>query len=181
MTPGIPPDARLIGKGRQGTVYQIARDRCIKIYKNHRYAQMETDAYRKARSSRFTPKLFESGPDYIVMEYIRGEPLQQYLKDKETITLEISKQLLALIEEMERLGFSRIDAGLSHIIVSGPQDWKWIDLVHCYTKKYKKPLVMLSGLKQIGLLDPFLMHVKELNPLLYEKWKNRHGHKGRAT
>jgi putative serine/threonine protein kinase len=163
--------ASRIGKGKQGEVYQLSSDRCIKIYNNELHAQMESNSYKLAEGSTLIPKLYEAGPNYLIMELLHGETLQVYLKRKGTITKSDTEQIVWIIHEMIRLGFTRIDAALFHIIVvEGQQSYKIIDLVNCYTKRYRIPMVMFKGLSKLGLLDPFLMHVKALDPELYKVW-----------
>lgn len=163
--------ASLMGKGKQGMVYRLSSDRCIKIYKDPAHALMECESYRLAEGSSIIPKLYGSGPNYLIMELVHGKSLDIYLKRKATITSGDTQRILFILHEMSRLGFTRIDAALFHIFIeeqsSSP---KIIDLVNCYTKQYRLPLVMFKGLSKLCLLDPFLRHVKALDPELYQMW-----------
>lgn len=165
----VPADAQFIGRGKQGAVYQISPDRCMKLYYKTKHAQMEYEAYVCAAQSSMIPKLYEHGARYLVMEYIHGESLQNKLAAAKMITREECAGILELIYEMKRLGFKRIDTALFHMYMSSPAV-KIIDLVHAYQQERSIPTVMLKGLAKLQLLDIFLNHVQDLDHLLYKEW-----------
>ncbi|WP_314588162.1 RIO1 family regulatory kinase/ATPase [Paenibacillus terrigena] len=165
----LPADAVLIGRGKQGMVYQISADRCIKFYKNKEHARMEYTAYRLAEGSPIIPKLYEYGEDYLVLEFINGYSLKRTLETTKTISRAESEQILYIIHEMKRLGFTRIDIALFHIYIQ-EHTCKIIDLVNSYNKEYPVPKVMLKSLAKLGLLGPFMTHIKDLDSDLYLIW-----------
>lgn len=75
-----PTSYKLIGKGAQGAVFRLTRDRCVKIYAKEEHVAMEQEVLQAAKGSEFFPVLYESGKNYTVMEYISGESLYEYLK-----------------------------------------------------------------------------------------------------
>ncbi|MCU6796035.1 kinase [Paenibacillus sp. WQ 127069] len=165
--------AVLIGKGKQGRVYKLASDRCIKIYSDEQHAQMEYMSYCRAEGSPVIPKLYEAGPNYLIMELVQGASLDRYLKKKGAMTRSDTERILFIIHEMIRLGFTRIDAAVFHIFIDQDQPTgKVIDLVNSYTKQYHIPLVMFKGLSKLNVLNSFLTHVKVLDPELYQIWAN---------
>jgi putative serine/threonine protein kinase len=165
--------AVLIGKGKQGRVYKLASDRCIKIYSDEQHAQMEYKSYCRAEGSPVIPKLYEAGPNYLIMELVQGASLDRYLKKKGAMTRSDTERILFIIHEMIRLGFTRIDAAVFHIFIDQDQPTgKVIDLVNSYTKQYHIPLVMFKGLSKLNVLNSFLTHVKALDPELYQMWAN---------
>ncbi|NOU94841.1 hypothetical protein GC093_16670 [Paenibacillus sp. LMG 31456] len=166
----LPPGAVLIGRGKQGSVYKLSSDRCVKFYNNEKHARKEYNAYRLAEGSPIIPKLYENGPNYLVIEFIQGESLKKTLAKRGTITRSDSEQILHIIYEMRRLGFTRIDTALFHIYIQADHSCKIIDLVNSYNREYDIPKVMLKGLAKMGLLAPFLLHVKGLDPDMYTKW-----------
>ncbi|MFD0675755.1 MULTISPECIES: hypothetical protein [unclassified Paenibacillus] len=166
----LPPGAVLIGRGKQGSVYKLSSDRCIKFYNNEKHARMEYNSYRLAEGSPIIPKLYENGPNYLIIEFIQGEPLKKILSKRGTITRSDSEQILHIIYEMQRLGFTRIDAALFHIYIQQGQSGKIIDLVNSYNREYDVPKVMLKGLSKMSLLAPFLRHIKELDRDMYTTW-----------
>ncbi|WP_240414062.1 kinase [Paenibacillus periandrae] len=163
--------AALIGKGKQGRVYKLASDRCVKIYSDEQHAQMEYMSYCRAAGSPVIPKLYEAGPNYLIMELVQGTSLDRYLKKKGAMTRSDTEHILFIIHEMTRLGFTRIDAAVFHIFIDEDQPTgKVIDLVNSYTKQYRIPLVMFKGLSKLNVLNSFLAHVKVLDPELYQLW-----------
>ncbi|TDF92566.1 hypothetical protein [Paenibacillus piri] len=169
----VPSDADLIGRGKQGAVYKLSSDRCLKWYVNERHARLECRSYHMAAGSPLIPKLYGCGPQYIVMEYIQGECLQKVLRQKRALTMQQSGHILYIIDEMTRLGFTRIDIALAHIFIQETQTkqvCKIIDLVHAYSRVYDIPKVLFKGLFKLGLLAVFLEHAKELDREKYEKW-----------
>ncbi|WP_028552061.1 hypothetical protein [Paenibacillus sp. UNC451MF] len=165
----LPADAVLIGRGKQGAVYKLSSDRCVKVYKKEKHAAKEYRSYCLAEGSPFIPKIYEHGSNYLVLEYIQGEPLSKAIEKNQTITRIECEHILNMIHEMTRLGFTRIDTALFHIYIQG-DSCKIIDLVNSYHRQYSIPKVMLKGLAKVGVLQPFLQHIKELDTDIYKKW-----------
>ena len=63
------------------------------------------------------PLLYESGPKYIIIEYINGPNLKDYLLEKGRMPKHITQELINRFNEMKRLEFLRRDESLSHILV----------------------------------------------------------------
>ena len=73
-----PTSYPLVGRGREGAVFKISSDQCVKIYAKQRCAKNEGKVLIAAQESRIVPKLYEVGENYIIMEYIEGPSLDQY-------------------------------------------------------------------------------------------------------
>ena len=127
-------------------------------------------SYKIGQSSEIVPRLFEVGENYIVMEYIEGVSLWKYISNKKEISFDISKKIISLLKEMKRLGFTRIDSSLRHIIVTNDGSLKAIDLVYAYIRIDKKPVKIFTELKKIGLVKEFMNHVKTIDIALYNEW-----------
>jgi RIO-like serine/threonine protein kinase len=166
-----PTNYPLIGQGAQGAVFKISGDRCVKIYAANEDAEMEYTAFQRARSSSIIPRIYEKGPNYIIMEYLRGPSLSSYLQEKGMIPKWVTKQILHLLREMRRFHFTRIDCALRHIYIDRNNNLKVIDLVHAYTIKESFPSIMFTELRNSGLLRTFLQQVKEFEPKVYLEWK----------
>ncbi|MEK8131477.1 kinase [Paenibacillus filicis] len=176
-------DAVLIGRGKQGEVYRISPERCIKIYKEHVHARQEHEAYLRAQHSEYTPKLYEAGPDYLIMEYVQGETLYQRLKRKKRMTRKEAEMLHGVLKEMKRLEFTRRDIALFHILIPEEGSLKIIDLVHAYVKTSNVPHFLFKQLKKLGQLDRFADYMKEMDPVMLGDWNHyflkrggRYGH-----
>jgi len=167
-----PTSYPLIGRGNQGAVFKISPDQCVKIFPKPMHAQRESEALKAAQGSPIVAKLYEAGENYIIMEYIEGPSLQEYLKSKGKIKEDITKKILFLIEEMKRLKFTRLDSRLKEIIVTKQGELKMVDLVNHFTKKYEIPQLLLANLEKLGLLSSFLEQVKKIDPQSYLEWKD---------
>ncbi|MDP9740988.1 UNVERIFIED_ORG: putative Ser/Thr protein kinase [Bacillus sp. B2I3] len=75
-----PTSFPLIGKGAQGTVFKISSDKCVKICAKPEFAAKEGNVLKIAQESHAIPRLYEVGHNYIIMEYLEGPTLFQYLE-----------------------------------------------------------------------------------------------------
>jgi tRNA A-37 threonylcarbamoyl transferase component Bud32 len=126
----------------------------------------------KGQGLPFMPKLFESGHNYIIMEYIDGPSLRDYLQEHGTITESITRQIVFMKGEMKRLGFTNLDiCVIRHIFVDNQQILKTVD--HANASKRKPiPVRLLNTLSELGLIDLFLQLVKDMDQEFYSEWKN---------
>jgi len=168
-----PTDLKLIGKGAHGAVFRLSKDICVKIYADANNAKMEAEAYKLSQNSDIIPKLYGSGINYTVMEYIEGISLLEFLSHKKEIPFYISNQLINLFKEMQRIGFTRIDSSLRHIIIAADGHFKVIDLVYSYIICESFPKRAFDDLKDQFLLLPFLKHLMEIDPELYAIWHSK--------
>lgn len=161
----------LIGKGKQGAVFKISPERCVKIFATQKHFEQERDAYMRAQGSCITPKLYEIGPNYLIMEHIKGLTLNKHLEKKRMISIELTKQILFIFREMKRLGFTRLNVRLKHVIITQEHGLKIIDHVNSFNIKEHRPILLFNKLKSLGLLYSFLRQVKELDIETYSEWK----------
>ena len=170
-----PTSYPLIGTGKQGAVFKISSDRCVKIYAKPKNVLKESEAYKATQESTIFPKLFEVGENYLVLEYIEGSTLKHYLKSKGNITEDITQKILSLLEEMNRLKFALLDARLSNIIITDHEVLKVIDLVQAFKLSddwSNRPESLMRGLNRLGLLPSFLEQVKKFDQQSYDRWKD---------
>lgn len=166
-----PTDYKLIGKGEHGAVFKLSPEKCVKIYAKNKIASMEADAYRRIQGSSLAPKLYEIGPNYIIIEYIEGEKLYKYLRKKGEISKSITRQIIFLLEEMERLGFLELDIALQNVIVTKKGILKMVDYVNQFYWEERRPRALFKQLYNLDLLDSFLEQVKKINYEKYKEWK----------
>ncbi len=159
----------LIGKGHQGAVYRIAEDKCVKIYGSTDHCRQEKEVLLKSKDLPFIPKVYETGPNYIVMEYLLGPNLNAYLKKQLQLSEDISRRLLDILTMMKQSGFKQIDAPLRHIFVTN-NGFKMVDHVYSFTRVQDRPLELFQNLHERGFLDTFLEHVKVMDPKTHEAW-----------
>jgi RIO-like serine/threonine protein kinase len=122
------------------------------------------------QGSEIVPMLYEVGDNFIIMEFIDGISLWKYLSNKKEISFDIAKKIIFLLKEMKRLGFTRVDSSLRHIIVTKDESLKAIDLVYAYVRKDSKPVKVFTELQKIGLVKPFLDYVKIIDKELFNDW-----------
>ncbi len=162
----------LIDKGAHGAIFRIADDKCVKIYADKVNCELESKVYKAAQSSPIVPRLYEVGDNYIVMEYIDGESLYNYLSRKKRVSDHIVVKIVFLISEMERLGFTRRDTALRHVIVNSQKELKVVDIVYAYTRNDPNPFKLFTDLKTLGLVSDFMNKLKQINVDLYKRWKD---------
>ncbi|WP_432353147.1 kinase [Sporosarcina sp. A2] len=162
----------MIGKGSDGTVFQLTSERCIKVFHVEGTKALELNALQVGQSSQVIPRLYEDGPNYIVMEYINGVSLPQILKKEKQLSEAIVRQILALLLEMKRIGFERLDTEVRHILFNEDMDVKVIDLKRAFGSVRSTPTKLMKGIKKKGYLDDFMRHLKRIDPILYKEWKS---------
>jgi RIO-like serine/threonine protein kinase len=169
-----PTSYPLIGRGKQGAVFKISSDKCVKIYANQKNVLKESEAYKATQESPIVPKLYEVGENYIIMEYIEGPTLEQYLETEGNVTEDITKKILFLLKEMKLLKFIRVDANIKQIFVTKQGELKVIDHANSFKIKERpnRPESLMKGLKNLGLLSSFLEQVKNIDPQFYLEWKD---------
>lgn len=143
----------------------------MKIYTSNALAYLEYSSYQAAKHSFIVPLIYEKGPNYIIMEYLLGPALDNYLQTKRVLPKWVTTEILYLLKKMKQFHFSRIVFGLRHVFIDKNKKFKIIDLVHAYTIEEPVPSLLISELRQLGLLQTFLQQAQELDPLLYFEWK----------
>jgi predicted Ser/Thr protein kinase len=159
----------LIGAGHQGAVYRISEDRCVKIYGKPTHAKQEKAVLLNSKKLPFIPTVYETGPNYIVMEYLIGPDLNTFLKKQSKLTEDITKRLLSILQAMKNSGFKQIDAPLRHIIVTS-KGFKLVDHVYSFTRIQDRPLELFKDLRERNFLDSFLEQVRVIDPKTYKEW-----------
>ncbi|MGE6593764.1 hypothetical protein ACQKFU_30465 [Bacillus mycoides] len=160
----------LIGKGHQGAVYRVSEDQCVKIYGKIEHANREKNVLLSSQHLSFIPKVFETGSNYILMEYLSGPDLNTFLKKQSVLSEDITRQLLYILRKMKKSGFKKIDAPLRHIIVTN-NGFKLVDHVYSFSHEQKIPLELFKNLGERNFLDSFLEQVKAIDPKTHAKWK----------
>ncbi|MCQ6274844.1 hypothetical protein JMM81_07660 [Bacillus sp. V3B] len=159
----------LIGKGHQGAVYRIAEDQCVKIYGKPEHCKQEKEVLLSNQDLLFIPKVYETGSNYVLMEYLLGPNLNQYLKKQSHLSEEITRRLLDILTTMKKAGFKQIDAPLRHIFVTN-QGFKLVDHVYSFSREQNRPIELFQNLHERNFLDSFLEQVKIMDPETHAEW-----------
>ncbi|MGG1680087.1 serine/threonine protein kinase [Neobacillus sp. NRS-1170] len=166
-----PTSYELIGRGMQGAVFKLPNQKCVKIYPDEKHCRWEEEVLSKVQKSPFFPKLYDSGANYIIIEYVEGITLKDYLKNMETIPLEITQQIITIFKEMEHLKFTDYDIYLRHFMVTNNKTLKVIDHVKSFTRNRPQPKYFFEDLSNLGLLESFLSQAQTIDHSLNDKWK----------
>lgn len=167
-----PTSYKLIGQGAQGAVFQLSSKRCVKIYLKKEDVISEYNVLKKVNDAKspYFPKVYETGSNYIVMEYVKGPTLSQYLEKKKHMPRWLTKELVRMLREMKKLKLTRLDASPRHIFVVNDERLQVIDHVNSFKKHIPYPRQILEELESRKLKKDFLKQVKRSNPSLYRKW-----------
>lgn len=165
-----PTNLKLIGEGSQGAVFQLSEERCVKIYVNPNAAIKEGKALEAARETNIVPKVYEVGPNYVIMEYLKGTNLKDHLKTTKELPESFTKQIIMIRKELKRVGFIRIKTSIGHFIVTEGNVLKAIDHSDGLTMNDPYNPKMFRDLKKLGLLNTFLEQAKQIDPESYEDW-----------
>lgn len=161
----------LIGKGRQGAVFRVTDDMCVKVYGNEEDCKREYYALSLGQKTGIVPHVYGRGTNYIVLEHVAGVDLREYLQSQ-PLTEELSRKLIEMLVTFKQIGFERIDHHKRQIYVQADGNLKvidvgrtvWRDRVYPYPRK----LLTSLGDKHRAV---FLSHVQLMAPELYEEWQ----------
>ncbi|GIM27432.1 hypothetical protein CPJCM30710_00980 [Clostridium polyendosporum] len=103
---------------------------------------------------------------------MEGEPLPSYIK-KRGLTQKLAKNIIDLVEEFKRLGFTKIDIMAKHIFVDNQQNIMVIDPRKTYTTNYPYPTRIVRTLKKLNLFDDFLKILSNYKPHLISFWTKK--------
>lgn len=166
-----PTNFVLVGQGSQGAVFKLDNSRCIKVYESEKIAEQERNSYLKTIGSPIMPMLYETGHKYMIIEYVEGPNLKEYLIKKGKMNTEITQELINMFLEMRRLNFLRRDESLRHILLKDYRKVKIVDHVYAFTLKNPFPIKFFKQLKMIEMVDMFIEQGFELAPELFEEFK----------
>ncbi len=161
----------LIGKGRQGAVFKINEEMCIKVYGEVKDCQREYYAMNLGKDTPLLPNVYCKGDNFIVMEMVYGIDLREYLQAS-PLTKELSYKLIEMLITFKEIGFERIDHHKRQIYLQKDGTLKVIDVGRTVwrnrTYPYPRKLLQSLGTENKQL---FLTHVQEMAPPLYEEWQ----------
>lgn len=160
---------KVLGEGNHGVIYRLSSSRIIKVFKDEKSLLDESKILKKVSNSRFFPKVYDIGDDYIIRESVEGTELRKILKKGGGSEI-LYNNLLELLSEFYKLGFKKIDVRLRDIIVQDDLSFILIDPKGFYSRKKPFPSHLLKGLKALNLNDEFLDFTKKNNKNLYYTW-----------
>lgn len=161
----------MIGSGRQGAIFQVTPDTCVKVFGNEEDCAREFFALSLGQSSGLFPRVYEKGSNYILMEYIGGVDLREYLQSQ-PLTPALSMKLIDMLITFKQIGLERIDHHKRQIYVQPNGSLKVIDVGRTVWRNrvYPYPRKLLNSLGSEHRAA-FLEHVKLLSPELFQEWQ----------
>jgi len=162
----------MIGKGRQGAVFQLSEDVCVKVFGNSEDCEREYYALSLGQQTNLFPRVYGKGPFYIAMEIIKGVDLREYLQSQ-PLTPELSARLIEMLITFKQIGFERIDHHKRQIFLQPDGNLKVIDVARTVWRDrvYPYPRKLLTSLGEENK-ELFLSHVQAISPELYLEWKH---------
>jgi predicted Ser/Thr protein kinase len=162
----------MIGKGRQGAVFKINDQFCMKIYGEIEDCEREYYALSLGKKTQLLPKVHCKGKNFVVMDMVYGVDLREYLQVN-PLTKELSYKLIEMLLVFKEIGYERIDHHKRQIYLQHDGSLKVIDVGRTVwrnrTYPYPRKLLMSLGEDYKAV---FLSHVKEAAPELYNEWQH---------
>lgn len=161
---------QMIGKGRQGAVFQYSDDICVKVFGNQEDCDREYYALSLGKNTELFPKVHTKGKLYIAMDFVKGVDLREYLQSQ-PLTEELSNKLIQMLIVFKEIGYERIDHHKRQIYLQEDGSLKVIDVARTVWRDrvYPYPRKLLNSLGAENK-EVFLSHVQALAPELYKEW-----------
>lgn len=160
----------LLGKGNNGAVYLLPNGNVIKMFFCERDFVGEFSILEKVNGSKYFPRIYEIGTNYIIRECVEGEILTSYIM-KNGLDRSMGRKIIEMLKKFEKMHFKKIDLRCRDIFVQPDGNLKVIDPKNFYTKNRNFPRHLCKGLYNLGVLEAFLEILKHEDSHLYKKWK----------
>lgn len=161
----------VLGQGKLGKVYRLDDQSCVKINEHTENNNKEVKLYKKYRKSPLFPRMLGSGQNYIIMEYIKGTSLLEFLNQGQTLNNSKMNSLLNMFTEAEKIGLL-LNPNARHIIFDSKGTVRLVDLEDMVKFPSSKPFMLFNRLKKSGQKELFLNFVKQNNADLYKRWSS---------
>ncbi|RFU68134.1 protein kinase family protein [Peribacillus saganii] len=147
----------LAGEGRSAFVFRIkGTDKAIKVFfpAFTHIAQEESEIYKALQGDPYYPVLYDSGTNYLVIDYIRGLTLFQCIARGIPVTPEKIREIDKALNSARKKGLNPSDIHLRNIFITAEGQVKlidvarfrqtktcsqWNDLKMAFYKYYMKP------------------------------------------
>ena len=155
-------DAKLLGEGHNGIVYEVPGNKAIKIFTDKNICKSEADILYKVKKSKYFPRIYKNGEYYILREMVNGKRLDHYIQEN-GLSQQLIYNLYRLINEFKALKFTKLDARCRDIYVNENERVKVIDPKQCYKRKVDYPRHLMKGLEGIDCLEIFLSGIYSID------------------
>lgn len=165
-------DAKLLGEGHNGIVYEVPGNRAIKIFTDKNVCKSEAEILYRVKKSKYFPKIYKNGDYYILRDMVNGERLDDYIQEN-GLSQQLIYNLYRLINEFKSLKFTKLDARCRDIYVDKNQRLKVIDPKQCYKRKVDYPRHLMKGLDGINVLEEFLRGIYIIDKRRGAEWEEK--------
>ena len=165
-------DAKLLGEGHNGIVYEVPGNRAIKIFTDKNVCKSEADILYKVKKSKYFPRIYKNGDYYILRDMVNGKRLDDYIKEN-GLSQQLIYNLYRLINEFKSLKFTKLDARCRDIYVDKNERLKVIDPKQCYRRKVDYPRHLMKGLDGIDVLEEFLRGIYIIDKRRGSEWEQK--------
>ena len=165
-------DAKLLGEGHNGIVYEVPGNRAIKIFTDKNVCKSEAEILYRVKKSKYFPKIYKRGDYYILRDMVNGERLDDYIQEN-GLSQQLIYNLYRLINEFKSLKFTKLDARCRDIYVDKNQRLKVIDPKQCYKRKVDYPRHLMKGLDGIDVLEEFLRGIYIIDKRRGAEWEEK--------
>ena len=165
-------DAKLLGEGHNGIVYEVPGNKAIKIFTDKNICKSEADILYKVKKSKYFPRIYKNGEYYILREMVNGKRLDHYIQEN-GLSQQLIYNLYRLINEFKALKFTKLDARCRDIYVNENERVKVIDPKQCYKRKVDYPRHLMKGLEGIDCLEIFLSGIYSIGKKTAQEWNKK--------
>lgn len=165
-------DAKLLGEGHNGIVYEVPGNKAIKIFTDKNICKSEADILYKVKKSKYFPRIYKNGAYYILREMVNGKRLDHYIQEN-GLSQQLIYNLYRLINEFKALKFTKLDARCRDIYVNENERVKVIDPKQCYKRKVDYPRHLMKGLEGIDCLEVFLSGIYSIDKKTAQEWNKK--------
>ena len=165
-------ECKFLGEGHNGIVYLLPDGRVIKIFKDSKNCKKEYLILKGASGSKYFPRAYLRGGNYIIRDYVGGVCAKDYIK-KNGLSRKLACNMLDLLEEFKRLKFTKLDIRCRDLFVQDDESIVVIDPKSSYSRNIDFPRHLAKGLAKLNVLGQFLDAVKSRNPELYDTWTQK--------
>lgn len=165
-------DAKLLGEGHNGIVYEVPGNKAIKIFTDKNVCKSEADILYKVKKSKYFPRIYKNGEYYILREMVNGKRLDHYIQQN-GLSQQLIYNLYRLFNEFKSLKFTKLDARCRDIYVNKNERVKVIDPKQCYSRKVDYPRHLMKGLDGIDVLEEFLRGIYIIDRRKSLEWEEK--------
>lgn len=163
-------EARYLGQGHNGVVYELANKRAIKIFLRKKVCNDEGTILLKTNGSKYFPYLYKKGQFYVIRDLVDGKRLDKHIQQN-GLSERLTKNIYELLLEFRRLKFKKLDIRCKDVYVSDNEKLMIIDPKKAYTRKIDYPRHLMKGLNKIGVLEEFFSGIKKIDSQKAISWE----------